>query len=421
MMKRSTFVHSTLAAAGAAAIPRHTMAAGPVTVKIGFLESFSGVFSDIGGYHREGALMALADANKKNGGRVKFEFVFGDDASKPATASVEARRLITQEKVDVLLGGTSSGNALALSSLTNEAGIFNLSIGPQDSSITGAKATQATYRFGPNVRMLVTALSRRALALGQKWYFVQADYAFGKDAYAQLSETLRRAGGTEIGHDIVQLGTTDFSSVLTKIRNSDANVLMLANSGLDAANTIKQAVQFGLHKKLKIAGVSLEDIYANAIPLDDVVNTTFPVLWAPSASDASRKLAQRIARDSKQAPSGRHYLGYMATATLCDRLLAAGTTKPDALIKAFDGHAFDAFKETRSRWNADHQCAQDTYAGATVSAKQFAKTRFMYDIVATIPSEESDGNANSPWQQTAKAAIAAAPIGTRADYAAKAL
>jgi branched-chain amino acid transport system substrate-binding protein len=419
-MKRKLFVASGAAAAAtAAAVPRYTTAAGPVTVKIGFLESFSGVFSDIGGYHRQGAVMALADANRK--GRVRYEFSFADDASAPATAGTEARRLITQEKVDVLMGGTSSANGLALAALTNDLGIFNLSIGPQDSSLTGAKATSSTYRFGPNVRMLVTALSRRALALGQKWFFIQADYAFGKDAYAQLSAILAHAGGTEVGHDVVKLGTTDFSSVLTKVRNSDANVLMLANSGLDAANTIKQAVQFGVTKKCRIAGVSLEDIYANALPLDQVVNTTFPVLWAPEVSDASRKLAARFARDVKGGPSGRHYLGYMAATTLCERLAATGTTKADALVKAFDGYAFDAFKENRSRYNGDHQCAQDTYAGATVSAKQFAKTKFMFDIVATVPAAESDGNANSPWQQAAKAAIAAAPLGTRSDYQPKTL
>ncbi len=417
-MKRKDFVLSSATAVAASAVPRFTTAAGPVTVRIGFLDSFSGVFSDLGGYHRTGAQLALADANRK--GRVRYEFVFGDDASAPATGNTEALRLITQDKVDVLLGGTSSAVGAGTAALSNEHGVFNLEVGPQDSAITGAKATRSTYRFGPNVRMLTAALSRRALALGKKWYFIQADYALGKDAYAQLSETLKRAGGTEVGHDVVKLGTSDFSSVLTKVRNSDTDVLVLANSGLDAANTVKQFVQFGLNKKIKLAGISLEDIYYNAIPLDQVVGATFPVLWAPTASDSARKLAARIAKDVKEPPSGRHYLGYMAMATLADRLQAAGTTRADAVAKAFDDHSFDAYKENRSRWNGfDHQCAQDTYAGATVSAKQFAKQHFMYDVVATLPTAESDGDANSPWAQAAKTAIASTPLGNRADYTPK--
>ncbi len=282
-MKRSTFVLSGAAAGLAAAAPRFAVAAGPAaTVKIGFLDSFTGVFSDLGAYHRAGALLALEDANRR--GRVKYEFSFADDASKPAIATSEARRLATQEKVDVLFGGVSSANGLALSPLALELGIFNLEIGPQDSSITGAKAGKLTYRFGPNARMLFAPLLRRALALGRKWYFIQADYALGRDGYQQLSDALKRAGGTEVGHDIVPLGTSDFSSVLTKVRNSGADVLILANSGLDAANTAKQFVDFGLNKKMKLAGIALEDIYYKAIPLDAIAGATFPVIWTPSVS-----------------------------------------------------------------------------------------------------------------------------------------
>src|ERR1700736_1435856 len=269
MISRRSLLAGTAAAGAAIATPGFTLAAGPAaTVKIGFLDSFSGVFSDLGAVHRLGAELALADQNKS--GRVKFEFVFGDDTSKPAQAGIEARRLVGQEGVDVLYGGTSSGSALALAPLALELGVFNMSLGPQDSSLTGAKASKLTYRFGPNVRMLLQPVVRRALALGKKWYFIQADYALGKDAYAQLSEALRRAGGTEVGHDLVALGTSDFSPVLTKLRNSDADVFVLCNSGLDAANTAKQWEQFGLHKKQHLTGISLEDIYYKALPLDDV-------------------------------------------------------------------------------------------------------------------------------------------------------
>ena len=265
-MKRSSFLASTAAgAAGALAAPAYTLAAGPAaTVKIGFLESFSGVFTDQGSVHRLGADLAIADHNKT--GRVKFEFVYGDDASKPATATTEARRLVSQENVDVLFGGTSSGIGLAMNALALELGVFTLLIGPQDSTITGEKASKLAYRFGPNIRMMLKPVLRRALALGKKWYFIQADYAFGKDAYAQVSDALKRAGGSEVGHDVVALGTSDFSSVLTKLRNSDADVLVLCNSGLDAANTAKQWADFGLNKKQKLIGISLEDTYWKVRP-----------------------------------------------------------------------------------------------------------------------------------------------------------
>lgn len=418
-MKRTSFLAAGATAALSAGAPRFTLAAGPAaTVKVGFLDSFSGVFSDLAAYHKAGAQLALDDANRA--GRVKFEFVYGDDASKPASASTEARRLVTQENVDVLFGGTSSANGLALNALVLELGVFNLLVGPQDSSITGERASRLSYRFGQNVRMLLGPVISRSLALGKKWYFIQADYALGKDAYAQTSEALRRAGGTEAGHDVVPLGTSDFSSQLTKLRNSGADVLMLCNSGLDAANTIKQFVQFGLHKKLKLSGISLEDIYYKALPLDDVVGATFPVLWAPSVSPAAQKLAARMRRDIRGPISGRHYLGYMAAKSLFDRIRSAGTTKADKLAEAFANYGFDAAKSSRALYHGcDHQAAHDTYAGSSVSSKTFARTQFMFDVVGEVPAAEADGTCDSPWARAASETMSKQKIAERQNYTPK--
>jgi branched-chain amino acid transport system substrate-binding protein len=418
-MNRTRFLAAGAAAGAALAAPRFTLAAGPgATVKIGFLESFSGVFSDLGACHKAGALAALEDANRS--GRVKFEFVYGDDSSKPAVATTEARRLIGQENVDVLFGGTSSANGAAVAAIALESGVFNLMLAPQDSSLTGPKATKLSYRFGPNARMILAPVLRRALALGKKWYFIQADYALGKDAYAQCTEALRRAGGTEVAHDVVPLGTADFSSILTKVASSGADVLMLCNSGLDAANTAKQWVQFGLNKKMKLAGVSLEDIYYKALPLDEVVGATFPVLWAPSVSGSAGKLAARLRKTINGPVSGRHYLGYMAAHSLMERIVSAGTTDAEKLSTAFENYSFDAAKSSKSVYHGwDHQCAQDVYAGASISSKAFAKSNFMYDIVAEVPAAESDGNADSPWAKAATTALATQHPAARAGYTPK--
>ena len=423
-MKRSAFIRSAQSAGAAAAMasaPRFAVALGTAaTVKIGFLDSFSGVFSDLSGYQKLAAQLALEELNRK--GRVKYEFAFGDDGSKPANATIEARRLISQESVDVLFGGTSSGSALAIGPIALESGVFNLTLAPFDSSITGAKASRLTYRYGPNARMATKTLGRRVLALGRKWYFVQADYALGKDAYAQLSDVLKRAGGTESGLDIVPLGMTDFSSTLTKVRNSDAEVLILTNSGLDAANLAKQFVAFGLNKRMKLAGIGLEDIYHGAVPLDALAGSTFPLLWAPNASDGAARLTQILRRSIHGPISQRHWLGYGALTALVDRMNAAGTTKADKIAAAFDDHSFDDFKRSKATFRAcDHQAIQDMYAGAIVSQATFAKTQYMYEVVAEVPAVESDGTCDSPWARTAHAALSAQTIGTRENYVAKAL
>ncbi len=419
MLSRRDLIRTAAGAATLAAVPR--VARGATTnpvVKIGFLDSYSGIFSDIAAIHKAGAELALADWNAK--GRVKFEFVYGDDNSKPAVAGTEARRLVGQENADVLFGLTSSANGLAMTSLCNDLGVFMLELGPQDSSITASKAGKLVYRFSPNNHMMLRALATRVLALGKKWYFIQADYAFGKDAYTELSAILARAGGTETGHDIVKLGTSDFSSNLTKARNTDADVLMLANSGLDAANACKQYVDFGLSKKMKLAGINLEDFYYKAVPLDAIAGTTFPVAWSPTCCEGARRLTARLKKTINGPISWRHYFGYTGAMSLMERIAGAGTTAADKLAAAFENYSFEAYKPSRSTYlGYDHQLAQDVFAGSVVSSKTFARTQFMFDIVAEVAAADSDGGPNSPWAREAKAALASQTVTPRANYTPK--
>jgi branched-chain amino acid transport system substrate-binding protein len=420
MISRRSVLAGGAAAVAATAAPRFTLAAGPAaTVKIGYIDSQSGVFSDIGAIHKVAAELALADMNAKSG-RVKFEFAYADDASKPAVADTEARRLVNQENVDALFGLTSSANGLAMTSLCNELGVFMLELGPQDSSITGTKAGRLVYRFSPNNRMALRTLATRVLALGKKWYFIQSDYAFGKDAYTELSAILARAGGTEVGHDVVKLGTSDFSPNLTKARNTDADVLMLANSGLDAANACKQFVDFGLGKTMKLAGINLEDFYYKAVNLDAIAGTTFPVAWSPTCCDAARRLTARLKKNISTPISWRHYFGYVGAMSLMQRIATAGTTDPEKLATAFENYTIEAYKPSKSTYlGYDHQLAQDVFAGSVVNSKTFARTQFMYEIVGEVQAADSDGGPNSPWATAAKAAMAAQKVSPRPNYTPK--
>jgi branched-chain amino acid transport system substrate-binding protein len=413
---RASFLAGSAAAAGALAIPTFARAAGG-TVRIGMLDSYSGVLSDIGGFHKIGATIALDEINRRS--KTKFELVYGDDNSKPAVGTTEVRRLVEQEKVDAIVHGVSSAVALAIMPYTLQNGVFTLEIGPQDTAITADKASLTTYRLAPDAGMFTKVLAQRILARGKKWYFVVEDYAFGKDSYARLAALLKRAGGTEVGADILKVGTNDFSSTMTKIRNTDADQVVLCQGGLDVALAAKAFVEFGLSKKMKLAGMTLEDFYYKALPLDALEGGTFAVIWSPNLPEA-----QRITATLKKKISGpisyRHYMGYLAIMQLADRMHAAGTTKADALVKAFANHSFDAGKADKSTWRGcDHQLIQDTYAGEIVGAKEFAKTGFMFRITGETTAADSSGTCASPDATAAANAFAAQKIGDRPGYEAK--
>jgi branched-chain amino acid transport system substrate-binding protein len=244
-------------AAGASPLPpvRDTIAAGGgATVKIGHIDGFSGVYAAASESQQSGLQLAVDEANKKNS-RVKYEIVRGDDTNQPAIGSNEAKRLISQEKVDVLTGCLSSGVGLAVSSIAQENGVFFLAIGTHDTNITGPKAHKVTFRTTCSNAMLASALGPALVKKGKKWYFITADYAFGNDAHDRLSKILYASGGHEVGNDKHPLGQTDYSSYMTKARNTDADTLVFCNYGPDTQNAVKAAVGLGLNKKMQFAGI----------------------------------------------------------------------------------------------------------------------------------------------------------------------
>ena len=126
--------------------PRDVIAAGGgATIKLGHIDGFSGVYAAASQSQELGLEVAVAEAMKENS-RIKYEIVKGDDANLPATGTTEARRLASQEKVDVLLGCLSSGVGLAVSNAAEELGIFYLAVGTHDTNITGAGAHHVTFR-----------------------------------------------------------------------------------------------------------------------------------------------------------------------------------------------------------------------------------------------------------------------------------
>src|SRR6202011_4849618 len=103
-------------------------AGGGATIKIGHIDGFSGVYAAASQSQQHGLEVAVAEAMKKNS-RIKYEIIKGDDASKPANGTTEAKRLISQEKVDLLTGCLSSAVGLAVSAAAEEAGVFFMAIG----------------------------------------------------------------------------------------------------------------------------------------------------------------------------------------------------------------------------------------------------------------------------------------------------
>jgi branched-chain amino acid transport system substrate-binding protein len=396
--------------------PRDIIAAGGgATVKIGHIDGFSGVYAAASQSQHHGMQVAVAEAMKKNS-RIKYELVQGDDASKAATGTTEAKRLISQEKVDVLAGCLSSAVGLAVSATCQENNTFFLAIGTHDTNITGPKAHRVTFRQTTSNAMLANAIGPELLKHGKKWYFLVADYAFGTDGAARLKKILLAHGGQVVGEDLHPLGQTDYSSYLTKARNTDAQVLFFSNYGPDCQNATKAAVQLGLNKKMQFGGILSGNDVAVGMPVDDIVGSIWGYVWGPEAGGNAQKVYNAL-KPGVPAVDWRQYLGYMAATNIINRLNAAGTTQTEKIVEAFEGYHYDAAKKSGAYFRkCDHQAIQQTYAGVIVPKNKRKVEGEYFAIASTVGGEFAAESCSNADNAAAEKIITSEKIGPREGY-----
>jgi len=409
------------AGAGPLLPPKDVIAAGGgARIKIGHIDGFSGVYAAASESQQTGLEAAVDAANRKNS-RIRWEIVRGDDANQPPIGGNEAKRLVSQERVDVLTGCLSSAVGLAVSARAEETGIFFLAIGTHDTNITGPKANRVCFRATCSNAMLADAVGPALLKRGKRWYFITADYAFGNDAHDRLARILHAAGGEEVGNDRHPLGQVDYSSYMTRARNTNADVLVFCNYGPDTQNATHAAVGLGLHKKMHFGGILCGNEVAVGMPTDDLVGSLWGYVWGPEAGGArtASMYATLRARAKGFPPNWRQYLGLVAGEQLIDRILAAGTTDAEALVKAFEGHRYDAGKRQANYWRAcDHQAIQQTYAGEIVARNKRRSAEEFFVIASTVGGDFAAGPCSNPDSARAASIIASQKIPARADYTA---
>ena len=396
-------------------------AGGGATIKIGHIDGFSGVYASASASQQLGLETALDAAMKKNS-RIKYEILKGDDASAPATGSTEARRLIGQEKVDVLAGCLSSGVGLAVSAVAAQQNVFFMAIGTHDTNITGAGAHHVTFRQTCSNAMLANAVGPALLKFGKKWYFITADYAFGNDAQARFQKILLAQGGQVVANDKHPLGQVDFSSYMTKARNTDANVMVFCNYGPDTQNAMKAALQLGIDKKMKFGGILCGNDVAIGLPVDDIVGSTWGYVWGPDAGGATTMKVYAALKARSPNVDWRQYLGYIAGQNIVDRLNAAGTTDTAKLVAAFEGYHYDAAKKSSAYFRkCDHQAVQQTYAGTIVEKSKRKSPGEYFVISETVGGDYAAESCDTTDSQKATAVFASETIGTRDGYTAVSL
>ncbi|MDE3177625.1 MAG: ABC transporter substrate-binding protein, partial [Pseudomonadota bacterium] len=222
-----------LGGAALALAPGFARAAGLKPLKIGVMNDMSGVYSDDQGIGSViASQLAIDDYAAKLD--VAADIVSADHQQKPDVGAAIARRWFDEDHVDVIMDLPNSAVALAVLAVANDKNKAVIGSGAGSSVLTGPKCspnfvhwTYDTYELGHVFGKTMTE------AGGKSWFFITADYAFGKDLSANCAAAVKAAGGNVVGEARHPLGASDFSSFLLQAQSSGADVVGLANAGAD--------------------------------------------------------------------------------------------------------------------------------------------------------------------------------------------
>jgi ABC-type branched-subunit amino acid transport system substrate-binding protein len=293
---------------------------------------------------RDGVLLAVEEINEAGGllNRPLKAYV-RDDQCMPATFTRETEKLIQKENVAVMLGIACGPIEVAMTSLAkkHDKPCFAPSV---------LQITQHKFVKGEGAKQFFSPLpstSNYALAgasfivkdLGKKRiYLLGADFIYPQENLPVYEQVITNAPGAEVvGSDYFPPGTVDFSPILSKVRQANADLIGVVTFGQDTINLVNQAYEFGLLGDKTVAYLDWGTGYtlANAVTREALPYTYWgtPFYWEYELP-STKAFASRYVDKYGKVPSSWALAGYMEVKMWAQAVEKAGTLQGDSLYQA---------------------------------------------------------------------------------------
>ncbi len=296
----------------------------------------------------------------------KVAYVTGDTQTKSDAARASAKRMIESDGALMITGGSSSGVAIAVQGLCQEAGVIFMAGLTHSNDTTGKDKRRNGFRHFFNTEMSGAALGpilEANYGTDRKAYHLTADYTWGWSQEGSMKTYTEAIGWETVAAVRTPLGAGDFSQYLTPVLNSGADTLILNHYGRDMVNSLTQAVQFGMRDKV-VNGkdfVIVVPLYSRLMAqgAGEAVKGIFgSTNWHWSLQDAgSQAFVKSFGQKYGFPPSQAAHTCYVQAMLYADAAQRAGTFHPCAIVEALEGYEFDGMGNGPTLYRAeDHQC-----------------------------------------------------------------
>ena len=299
----------------------------------------------------------------------KVEFVTGDTQTKSDAARASAKAMIEKDGAIMINGGSSSGVAVAVQGLCQEAGVIFMAGLTHANDTTGKDRKANGFRHFFNAYMSGAALApvlANEMGSERRAYHLTADYNWGWTQEESIVASTEALGWETVNTVKTPLASTDFSSYITPVLNSGADVLVLNHYGGNMVNSLSNAIQFDLLSK-QVNGKDFKivvPLYSELMAAGAGENIkgvlgSMNYNWQLD-NEGSKQFVKSFGEKYGKPPSNSAQTCYAQVLLYADACERAGTFNPCGVVEALEGFEFDGLGNGKTLYRAeDHQCFKD--------------------------------------------------------------
>lgn len=320
--------------------------------------------------------------------------VIADSAAKPNDAVQAQQRFITENKIVLMTGSTSSAVAVALNKLAQREKVLYAVAISGSNDTTGKDCVRYGFRqcfYGQTAASAIGPVLVKNFGKNKKAAYLTPDYTYGHTVTKSMQDFLATAGWTTATNQVAPLGAPDYSSYLLNVANSGADYLINVNWGHDAVLSTQQAKQFGVLDKMKLV-IPYQIPFMAPETANNLTSGVFAATdfwWTlQDKFPLAKMFVEAFEKKYNYKPEWGANNAYMQFAIWARMVEGAGSFYPPDIIKEYEkGEKFQSTVGEVYFRAADHQLVRPVIIVRGKDQKDMKSKDDFWEVLEVVPGE----------------------------------
>jgi branched-chain amino acid transport system substrate-binding protein len=323
----------------------------------------------------------------------EVKYGVADSAAKPNQAVQEQSRFISENKAILMTGSTSSAVAVAMNHFAQREKVLYVAGISGSNDTTGKDCVRYGFRqdfYGQTAAAAIGPVLLKTFGKNRKAAFMTPDYTYGHTVTKSVNDYLtENAGWTMVTNQVSPLGAPDYSSYLTNIANSGAEILVNVNWGHDAVLSTQQANQFGILGKMKLVIPYQTPFLAKEVgpEITQGVYAATDFWWTlEDRYPLAKMFVEEFQKKYGYRPEWGAENAYMQFALWAEAVENAGTFYPPEVIKSYEAGRKVQSLVGEVYWRgADHQLVRPVIIVRGKTPKEMRNNEDFWEVTEVVP------------------------------------